>query len=88
MAAVVFSTSRNNPDVNSYELEEVDANLSPWSEDWEEDMFDPNTPELMLSLARFQRERGKAIDSILPIGGRLLLCELTKDEAKFSSMDL
>ena len=86
MAAVVFSTSRSSEEVASYEIEEVDASVSPWSEDWEEDMFDPNTPELMLSLAKFQRERGKAIAPDAPIGGRLLLCELTKDEAKFSSL--
>lgn len=88
MAAVAFSTSRSSAEVASYELEAIDANAAPWSEDWEEDMFDPNTPELMLSLAKFQRKRCKSILADTPIGGRLMLCELTKDEAKFSSLGL
>ena len=88
IAAVTFTSSRRSEGVSSYELGTRDAWLSPWSEEWD-DEFDPSSPELMYALARVQRvqiERTQGIASGNAIGGRLLLCELTKDEARFSSL--
>lgn len=84
MCALVFS-SKGSKDVNVFELEERDAHFAPWTEAWGEPI-EPDTPERMRFISVVQVENGGAMQPDAPLGGRLLLCELTKDEAKFSSL--
>lgn len=84
MCALVLS-SKGSKDISVFELEERDAHFAPWTEAWGEPI-DPNTPERMRFISQVQVDKGAAMVPDAPIGGRLLLCELTKDEAKFSSL--
>lgn len=84
MCAFVFS-SKGSKQVNVFELEERDAHISPWAAAWGEPI-DPSTMEYMRFLALFQVERAGGMEPAAPLGGELLLCELTKGEAKFSSL--
>lgn len=84
MCALVFS-SKGSKAVSLFELEARDAHLAPWTEAWGEPI-DPDTPERMRFLAQLQVDNGSALQPDAPLGGKLLLCELTKDEAKFSSL--
>jgi hypothetical protein len=52
------------------------------------DVIEAETPPLMRQLAVAQVLRGKQLEPTVPLGGQLLLCELSKDEAKFSSVGL
>lgn len=84
MCALVFS-SKGSKDIGVFELEERDAHFSPWTEAWG-DPIAPDTPERMRFISLLQVDNGSAMEPDAPLGGRLLLCELTKEEAKFSSL--
>jgi hypothetical protein len=86
MCAFVFS-SKGSKQVDVFELEERDAHISPWAAAWGEPI-DPSTTEYMRFLALFQVDRGGEMEPTAPLGGQLLLCELTKGDAKFSSLGL
>jgi hypothetical protein len=84
MCALVFST-KGSKEVSTFELQERDAYFSPWTEAWGEPA-DPSSEERMRFIAQVQVDNGAAMEPNAPLGGKLLLCELTKDEAKFSSL--
>lgn len=84
MCAYVFIT-RGSKDVHVEEIEPMLTWASPWSDAWG-DVIEAETPALMRQLAEVQVLRGKQLEPTAPLGGQLLLCELTKDEAKFSCL--
>jgi len=84
MCAYVFITHGSKA-VHVEEIEPMLTWAAPWSDAWG-DVIEAETPALMRELAEVQVLRGKQLDSTAPLGGKLLLCELTKDEAKFSSL--
>lgn len=84
MCAYIFMTQGSK----AVHVEEIDPMLtwaSPWSDAWG-DVIEAETPALMRQLAEVQVLRGKQLEPTAPLGGQLLLCELTKNEAKFSAL--
>lgn len=59
--------------------------LSPWTPAWGEP-FQVSTPEHARFIAMMQVDNGRAMHPDAPLGGRLLLAEVTKDEIKFSTL--
>lgn len=72
-------------EVSSNELEPHDSHYAPWTEAWGEP-GPCDTPERMRFLATLQVDTAKAMHPDQPIGGRLLLAEVTKDEVCLSTL--
>lgn len=65
-------------EVEHREMEPDDVMLSPWADEWGEP-FEAHTADTMRMAAMEQIRRAKAIYPEAPLGGRLLLAEVTKD---------
>lgn len=61
----------------SFVVDQVDRSAAPWEADWGE-AIEPRTDHDMLQLARVQVSRCRVAHPGAPIGGRLLVAELTR----------
>lgn len=84
MRCVTYAATLDG-DVSSNELEPDDSHYAPWTEEWGEP-GPGDTPERMRFLATLQVDNAKAMHPHAPIGGRLLLAEVTKDEIRMSTL--
>lgn len=84
MRCVSFTATAEG-EASTYELDAADTQCSPWTEAWGEP-FPCDTPERMRFLATVQVDNAKAMHPDAPIGGRLLLAEVTKDEIRMSML--
>ncbi|MEJ7685689.1 MAG: hypothetical protein WKG52_01070 [Variovorax sp.] len=73
-------------DQTGFKVTQIDqAFLSPWAESWGMPMK-ASTPQDARIVCTEQVVNGKATDPDAPLGGRLLLAELTRHELKFSTI--
>lgn len=64
---------------HTFEVDQVDRFAAPWETEWGE-AIEPRTDHDMLQLARMQVSRFRVAHPGAPIGGRLMVAELTRDQ--------